>query len=157
MNERFIYRSRTRSVPKLCIIFGILAVASLAVWRFTDFLGPGDPLRDLGLWYWALISGLVSLHYALEWLRPVLRESWIRDGAFGWRCPRCRPSGGEVQLADVVALRLNTTERHFTLVLRAGGLISIPEQVVQDALHIARKIVARHPTIELYVDGIKAA
>jgi hypothetical protein len=125
----------------------------LYVWRFTPLL-PGD-LRNVGFGFWSVVLLLLALSSAVEVFRPVRRASWIRDGVFGWSASRCRPSAGEVRLAEITALRLDTSERHFTIVRDAGALMSVPEQCTIDALQIAREIVARQPSIELYVDERK--
>jgi hypothetical protein len=111
----------------------------------------------VGLSSWAFIAGSISVHYAFEWLRPGVRECWILEGTFGWQAPRCRPSAGSIPLSDISALRLDISERHFTVVRRAGPHIRVPEQCVKDALKIARAIVNCQPSIELYIDGIKVA
>jgi hypothetical protein len=147
----FEYPSNNR-LARTCYGFGMMALLlSLYVWLFTGWL-PGTG-RGIVLGAWALVMLSITLSSAVEVFRPVRRACWIRHGVFGWSAPRCRPPAGEVPLAEITAIRLNTSERHFTIQRSHGTQLAVPEQCVQEAQKIAREIVMRQPSAQLYVDG----
>lgn len=152
----FKYQSKMR-FSKVWLVFGSASLGFVIyVWRFTEWM-TGAELRNFGLGFITLWLLLTTLSAAANVFRPVLWKSWIHDGVFGWSAPRCRPYVGKVPLEGIKAVRVDTSESRFTLVPFSGELVSVPWQCVQDALCVARGIVAQRPEILIYVDGIKVA
>jgi hypothetical protein len=131
----------------VAIVFAVLSIGSLVVWRFTDWLGADDPLRGFGLCWSACIFGAVSLHYAAEWFRPSVRECWLHEGVFGWRSSRRPRSAGQVELSQVRVLRVSRQD-YFQL-LTSTVRYDVPLECVQDFETIAALIQRAAPHISL--------
>jgi len=134
---------------------GVALVALAVAWGFTNWI-PAELERAA----YAGAGGLIVLGAAGILLRnrgAACEGMAIEGGMLRWSAPRSTPPTGEIGLAEISSVRIDTGDRTLSILPHVGKAIAVPEQCVQDLWSMASALASKQPQIEIYVDGNRIA